>query len=75
MYVLAQLVGINVAQLFSKDAKVPKLEEIFPHLFNSQQEEELMQNSPKLSKTQASFLAGLLNKKGVNVIDNKDKDM
>ena len=74
MYVLAQLVGINVAQLFSKDAKVPPLEDIFPHLFGEPVEEEVV-NKNGMDKAQTSFLAGLLGGKGVNVIYNKDKDM
>lgn len=73
MYVLAQLVGINVAQLFSKDAKVPPLEDIFPHLFGEPVEEVI--DNKGMDKAQTSFLAGLLGGKGVNVIYNKDKDM
>lgn len=73
MYVLAQLIGINVAQLFSKDAKVPKIEDIFPHLFREEPKEV---PKGKLSKTEANFLAGLLNHLSDKVdIDIKDKDM
>ena len=73
MYVLAQLIGINVAQLFSKDAKVPPLEDIFPHLFGEQIEEV---PKGKLCKNEANFLAGLLNHLSDKVdIDIKDKDM
>ena len=75
MYVLAQLVGINVAQLFSKDAKVPKIEEIFPHLFGEEYSVEQVEES-KLCKAESKFLAGLATHLLDRVdIDFKDKDM
>ena len=33
VYNLANLIGISVGRLMSKDNKYPKIEEVFPHLF------------------------------------------
>ena len=73
IYVLAQLIGINVAQLFSDKAKVPEIEKIFPHLFDEPKQEKVEEG--KLDRAQSAFLAGLLNSNRVNIIDNsQDKE-
>lgn len=47
-YVLADLIGISVARIISKDAKYPTIEEVYPALFELQEEEK--QNEIKQQK-------------------------
>lgn len=39
-YILADLVGRSVARLFSKQNDYPKINEVYPNLFNDNKEEE-----------------------------------
>ena len=52
-YSLANLIGISVGRLFSKDAEFPNLEEVYPQLFKDQTK---IKEVPKLDvKTQRSI--------------------
>ena len=38
-YILASLVGVNVASFFSNNVEIPKLQEVYSHLFEEQVKE------------------------------------
>ena len=63
-YTLAQLIGVNVAAMFSKNGKVPPIEKCFPHLFTeedlaTQSKEEVVPEG-SLCAAEANFLSGII---------------
>lgn len=65
IYSLASLIGMNIANLLSKNAKVPNIEEIYPTLFGEEKEEVLEEG--QLSLAEAQFVAGMLNNFNVKI--------
>ena len=61
-YTLARLIAVNMGTLLSKDAKVPTIQQCFPHLFDEEVEKVDTANSdssdkkPKLSRAEIGFL-------------------
>ena len=53
-YLLASLIGINVASFFSNEVKVPALAEVYSHLFEEKAEE--IQEQKLDAKTELSAL-------------------
>jgi len=53
-YILASLIGVNVASFFSNDIKAPALAEVYSHLFEEQAEETQEQKID--AKTELSAL-------------------
>lgn len=53
-YILASLIGINVARFFSNDVEIPALAEVYSHLFEDKAEE--IQETKQDTKTELSAL-------------------
>lgn len=53
-YILASLIGINVARFFSNDVEIPALAEVYSHLFEDKAEE--IQETKIDAKTELSAL-------------------
>lgn len=74
-YTLANLIGISVARIMSKDAEFPSIEEVYPDIFEEEiKQKELEKEEPKVEDSVNHFLAFAMahnaRMKGVESIDN-----
>lgn len=49
-YTLADLIGVSVARLLASEAKYPTIEEVYPTLFETQEEEKQVELAVETSK-------------------------
>lgn len=72
-YILADLVGRSVARVYSKQAELPELYEIYPTLFDSQEAEQRKQEKlAELSALRFKQFANFHNKKIKTEVANEE---